>query len=559
MNTNILNRALANAFASDAQRKAAFAKMRAKNQSLDTRGPGAATDEDGGLASAATQAALFGGANSAGQTDPRFTQLVSDTSNGYGTYQVPAPHGEAVAKTAMLLSGGLGRIPALARAIASLGPAGKVLQSWNTPLVSGGVSAGLAAYREAHPTMDPRGEKALALAQQLAGYMSAITGLGASKAVAAKALEGTALKSGSTAALKAIGDKITDAGKAIGGKLPKSVADALEKLQRAYSSPRGALAGVQQGRTLRVLDDITIEEQRAMEAAQAREFATRPSRYSFDSPDPEFFRWYEYGGKARPKPLSDAELQAYMNNRTEHLLNRAAIVIANAITSPAQRRAMFAKAGNTTAATSPKTLALAGTVQTDRGMVRAQEVPFIEPMPPGSRGRMEQMPTVLPPGTRPPTIQPPATAIRLPGAPSGSGAVHADETPPRTGGTRRLPGAPSSSGATHADDVGRRIAQAFNPVNAGGGAMQPPPQQGTQQQQQTPPLLTIPDEQPSRQGPAEYGLVGTGKTFMKPGGRAQAATPQRGIDDMKNPGGRNKRISSLLDLADSTGPKKKKV
>ena len=89
--------------------------------------------------------------------------------------------------------------------------------------------------------------------------------------------------------------------------------------------------------------------------------------------------------------------------------------------------------------------------------------------------------------------------------------------------------------------------------------MQPPPQQGTQQQQQTPPLLTIPDEQPSRQGPAEYGLVGTGKTFMKPGSRAQAATPQRGIDDMKNPGGRNKRISSLLDLAASTGPKKKKA
>jgi len=84
--------------------------------------------------------------------------------------------------------------------------------------------------------MDPRGEKALALAQQLAGYISAITGLGASKAVAAKALEGTALKSGSTAVLKAMGDKITDAGKAIGGKLPKSVTDALEKLQRTYNT-----------------------------------------------------------------------------------------------------------------------------------------------------------------------------------------------------------------------------------------------------------------------------------------------------------------------------------
>lgn len=444
MNTKILNRALANAFTSDDQRKAAFAKMHGQ-QRLDTRGPGAALAEEGivpGVNDADTKARIDAARAASADSKPKDIEPGLAESSSL----VLQPFGDA---------------------------AGELLSRTGTDSY---VLVGL-------------------LARALAG------------------------------------------------------------------GPRGALAGIKQAKgKLGMIDDITIEEQRAMEAAQGWGTpATRPSRYSFDSPDPEFFRWYEYGGKARPKPLSDAELQAYMNNRTEHLLNRAAIVIANAITSPAQRRAMFAKAGNTTAATSPKTLALAGTVQTDRGMVRAQEVPFIEPMPPGSRGRMEQMPTVLPPGTRPPTIQPPATAIRLPGAPSGSGAVHADETPPRTGGTRRLPGAPSSSDATHADDVGRRIAQAFNPVNAGGGAMQPPPQQGTQQQQQTPPLLTIPDEQPSRQGPAEYGLVGTGKTFMKPGGRAQAATPQRGIDDMKNPGGRNKRISSLLDLAASTGPKKKKA
>lgn len=451
MNTKILNRALANAFTSDDQRKAAFAKMHGQ-QRLDTRGPGAALAEDG----------IVPGVNDAD------TKAKVDAARAASADSKPKDIEPGLAESSSLV-------------------------------------------------LQPFGDAAGELLSRTGTDSYVLVGL------LARALAG-----GPRGALA-------------GG-------------------PRGALAGVQQGRTLRVLDDITIEEQRAMEAAQAREFATRPSRYSFDSPDPEFFRWYEYGGKARPKPLSDAELQAYMNNRTEHLLNRAAIVIANAITSPAQRRAMFAKAGNTTAATSPKTLARAGTVQTDRGMVRAQEVPFIEPMPPGSRGRMEQMPTVLPPGTRPPTIQPPATAIRLPGAPSGSGAVHADETPPRTGGTRRLPGAPSSSGATHADDVGRKIAQAFAPVYGGGGAIQPPKQQGPQQPPpQTSPLLAIPDEHQGQTSPADSQLAGSGKTFMKPGGRPQAATPQRGIDDMKNPGGRNKRISSLLDLADSTGPKKKKV
>jgi hypothetical protein len=39
---------------------------------------------------------------------------------------------------------------------------------------------------------------------------------------------------------------------------------------------------------------------------------TRPSIYEFTSDTPEFYRWYEYGGKPREKPLSLEELEKFL-------------------------------------------------------------------------------------------------------------------------------------------------------------------------------------------------------------------------------------------------------
>lgn len=39
---------------------------------------------------------------------------------------------------------------------------------------------------------------------------------------------------------------------------------------------------------------------------------TRPSIYEFTSDSPEFYRWYEYGGKPREKPLSLEELKKFL-------------------------------------------------------------------------------------------------------------------------------------------------------------------------------------------------------------------------------------------------------
>ena len=87
---------------------------------------------------------------------------------------------------------------------------------------------------------------------------------------------------------------------------------------------------------------------------------TRPSVYDFVDDEPEFYRWYEYGGKPRAKPLSDAELKTVIGNKELHmntslapslrLIKNAMRVshglIANARPmSDKQRKAIFAKKG----------------------------------------------------------------------------------------------------------------------------------------------------------------------------------------------------------------------
>jgi len=87
---------------------------------------------------------------------------------------------------------------------------------------------------------------------------------------------------------------------------------------------------------------------------------SRPSVYDFVTDEPEFYRWYEYGGKPRPKPLTDAELKAVMGNKELHLntpLTPGLRLIKNAMRetndfianagrmTEEQRRAMFAGGG----------------------------------------------------------------------------------------------------------------------------------------------------------------------------------------------------------------------
>ncbi|HRZ13047.1 MAG TPA: phage protease [Kiritimatiellia bacterium] len=71
--------------------------------------------------------------------------------------------------------------------------------------------------------------------------------------------------------------------------------------------------------------------------------AARPSIYDFIEPSPEYFRWYQYGGKPQPTPLSTAEAESYMRliglgNRAIHLANWGGSPLTDE-----QRRAMFAR------------------------------------------------------------------------------------------------------------------------------------------------------------------------------------------------------------------------
>ncbi len=169
------------------------------------------------------------------------------TTPGYGDDALfatapPAPGAvnEALANLILALSGAraVTAIPQIAAWASRLGPTGqalwKAIQSWKTPLAAGATAWGIGEYREANPTMDPRGEKALAIAQQIAGYVSAITGLGTAKGQVAKALPG-AVKTGITDALATGGRWMEDLAKAIGSHMPAGVKDALSKVYGGYT------------------------------------------------------------------------------------------------------------------------------------------------------------------------------------------------------------------------------------------------------------------------------------------------------------------------------------
>ena len=132
-------------------------------------------------------------------------------------------------------------IPGAGGLMSALGPLGRVLASWKTPLASALAAMGLDKYREEHPDMDPRDEKVLAIAEQLAGYISAISALSTGKDAAANALDrvpvgsSSALGVLSTATAK-VGDLLNDLGKAIGNAMPDALKGPLEKLYKGYTT-----------------------------------------------------------------------------------------------------------------------------------------------------------------------------------------------------------------------------------------------------------------------------------------------------------------------------------
>ncbi len=199
-------------------------------QSLETSG---STDPDR-LDLPQTLDSLFGDSVGGGANiDPAFLSAAGAIEH-YGMYETPKSNTGAALETAMWLGpGGLGRIPAIARAIAALGPAGKVISSWKTPVAAGGTAYGIGKYRDTHPTMDPELEKVLAEAQQISSYVSAITGIGAGKGMVAKVAPNTIARS--SAILKDIGEAASLSGKALTENIPPGLRDALAKLHGGYT------------------------------------------------------------------------------------------------------------------------------------------------------------------------------------------------------------------------------------------------------------------------------------------------------------------------------------
>jgi endonuclease YncB( thermonuclease family) len=230
---------------SDEQRRAMFARM---------RGGGGG----GGRRRAAENAAASVGdvpLNTEALAHDLYSNPVQNPSDPYAAFASPSygqdtsfvtSPGEpsaidkALANLILGLSGAraITAIPQLAAWASSLGPTGqallKAVQSWKTPLASGAAAWGIGEYREANPTMDPRGEKALAIAQQIASYVSAITGLGTAKGQIGRALP-SGVKSAVTGGLKTAGTWLEDLGKAIGGYMPSGVKGALSKLYGGYT------------------------------------------------------------------------------------------------------------------------------------------------------------------------------------------------------------------------------------------------------------------------------------------------------------------------------------
>ncbi len=181
---------------SDEQRRAMFARMRGRGGggTRQAATDAAASVEQPSFDSAEFSDALFSnpvanpGDPYAAFTDPGYGQ-----GPGFAT-QPPAPStvDHILASAIMTLSGAqlMKAVPAIGAFLNQLGPLGRAIQSWKTPLAAGLAAWGMGKYREENPTMDPRGEKALAIAQQIAGYVSALTGLGTAKTQVAHALPG---------------------------------------------------------------------------------------------------------------------------------------------------------------------------------------------------------------------------------------------------------------------------------------------------------------------------------------------------------------------------------
>ncbi len=153
-----------------------------------------------------------------------------------------APHGTA-AGIAGMAGGALpyiagaeiaGSLSWLERAISSIGKFGEVISSWKTPLASGLAALGIGKYRERNPTMDPKTEKALAIAQQLSGYLSAISGLGAGKGTIKALVPKTVSKTSQL--LSDLGEAASLAGKKIADNIPAGIRAQIAKLHAAYTA-----------------------------------------------------------------------------------------------------------------------------------------------------------------------------------------------------------------------------------------------------------------------------------------------------------------------------------
>ena len=254
---------------SDEQRKAMFAKMRS--------GPAPSSDDGGSVAdrmkaagirvygadnpptwwdktkavlSGAFEGAKGGGAIvgsklTLGATDAlartRFGQAVgmvdSSTLEG-GDYDF-ARGASTVARESLLAAVGVGVLSKLGAAWKGTRLA-QTAAGQHARLLStvGGFATqyGIDEFRESHPVLDPRADKVLAMAGQLAGYVGAIGLLGSLHQYGRAALSGTKLASAGQSLLAGIDKGLAAPFKWLGGKLPASVATALQKAHGAYSA-----------------------------------------------------------------------------------------------------------------------------------------------------------------------------------------------------------------------------------------------------------------------------------------------------------------------------------
>lgn len=95
---------------------------------------------------------------------------------------------------------------------------------------------GIDSFRERNPTIDPRLDKALAMASQLSGYVGAIGLLGAGHQYGRAALSGTKLAASGKSLIAGIDKGLSAPFKWIGGKMPAPVAGALKRAHGLYSS-----------------------------------------------------------------------------------------------------------------------------------------------------------------------------------------------------------------------------------------------------------------------------------------------------------------------------------